>query len=276
MSDELEGTRHGEKWVVTTDTHFGHANAKGKFADYDGDDNRISIYNGWDLSLPARGIVPYDPKPDQVTLESIAHSLAMTPRFSGHTRYFYSIAQHSLYVAAHVPQDQRLRALLHDASEAYLTDIPSPYKMQIPGYKEVERRVTNAIGLHFGIEGLADKTPEIKAADRRALGHEANSFMPVNGDWYGSYYRQAIEDTKHLPPIDVFNGNEGFIVSERGRISTSMANAAYSADDYRAAVEYELARRDGDFEAIERLNNDVRKVYEKYHYPEPANECDKR
>lgn len=293
MSDELEGTRHAKEWMGDIDAKPGqfiksendwHSKVEEELLDYDirdkdapprkydGDQNKISIYNGPDLSKPARGIVPYDPKPDQVTLESLAHAMGFTARFAGHTRFFYSVAQHSLYVAAHVPQDQRLRALLHDASEAYLTDIPSPYKMQIPGYKRVEARVTNAIGKHFGITNLAVKSPEVRAADYRALGHEANSFMPTNGDWYGDYYRTAIEETKHLPPIETF---ETSLFGETMDIAKSMSAAAYSIEEFKQAVRYEIARRDGDFKVIGELNAKVKAIYEKYHYPEPETTCEK-
>lgn len=231
---------------------------------YDGDRNKISVYNGPDLTVPARGIVPYDPQPDQVSLTSLAHAMGFTARFAGHTRYFYSVAQHSLYVAAHLPPNLRLRGLLHDASEAYLTDIPSPYKMQIPGYRATEARVTHAIGLHFGIEDLERTVPEVKAMDRRALGHEANSFMPTDGDWYGAYYREAIAETKHLPHITTFRRE--WWMTESDAIAASMKEAAGAIADFEAAVTMELAMHQHDTATVARLHNKVSLIYTAYTY----------
>lgn len=256
MSDDIGGTRYGGK---PGEDVFKRPLPDAIQRKYDGDNNKISIYNGPDLSIPARGIVPYDPEPDQVTLTSMAHAMGFTARFAGHTRYFYSVAQHSLYVAAHAPHNLRLKALLHDASEAYLTDIPSPYKMQIPGYKETERKVTAAIGAHFGIDNLADKDPIIKALDIQALGHEANSFMPTNGDWYGPYYRQAIADTAHMEPIKTFERRPW--MQEEDAIAESMKQAAYAIREYENAVKYEIYQAEGKIDGYTALRAAVEGTY---------------
>lgn len=106
------------------------------------------------------------PDPASIDPEDIAHGLAAVCRFSGQTRTFYSVAEHSLLVASLVPRPVRLRALLHDATEAYLQDLPSPVKALVPGYVEVEMRVWVAVATRFGLpvhDPLAD--PLIKQAD---------------------------------------------------------------------------------------------------------------
>ena len=40
-----------------------------------------------------------NPKPGDIAPEDIAHALACTCRFNGHSRGFYSVAQHSMLVA---------------------------------------------------------------------------------------------------------------------------------------------------------------------------------
>jgi hypothetical protein len=93
----------------------------------------------------------YDnPKPEQIEIQDIAWALAHNCRFTGHTRFFYSVAQHCYLASFLVPERFALDALLHDASEAYLSDISSPAKMLLPDYRNIERRIEEAIALKFG------------------------------------------------------------------------------------------------------------------------------
>lgn len=76
-------------------------------------------------------INPLNLKTEDICLEDIAHALALKCRFNGHCRTFYSIAQHCYLAAYYSPTPLKKLALLHDAAEAYLFDIPRPLK-QIP------------------------------------------------------------------------------------------------------------------------------------------------
>lgn len=95
-------------------------------------------------------IDPLNPDPALICIEDIAHALSMLPRFGGHTQRFYSVAQHSIACTEWAPAEHKLAALLHDASEAYLLDIPSPVKKRIPGYAEAEERLMEVIAAKFG------------------------------------------------------------------------------------------------------------------------------
>jgi hypothetical protein len=79
-------------------------------------------------TLSGRIMYPFDPRADEICLDDIAHSLAMLPRYTGHTIEPVSVAQHSCVVSRKVPAECALPALLHDAAEAYLNDIASPNK----------------------------------------------------------------------------------------------------------------------------------------------------
>lgn len=120
----------------------------------------------------------FNPDPALIDIRDIAHALSQQPRYAGHLPKFYSVAQHSLYVARVLPKHLKLCGLLHDAAEAYLCDIPSPFKKHIPGYKAAENHLLATVLKKFGVFDLYLKNEEeIKAADVRALKIEWNVLM---------------------------------------------------------------------------------------------------
>lgn len=95
-----------------------------------------------------------DPQPDQIDIESIAHSLSMLCRFTGHVRHFYSVGQHSWLGSYLVPRNDALEFLLHDASEAFIGDMSRPLKhLTAAGepYCEVEANIMKVIRKKFGL-----------------------------------------------------------------------------------------------------------------------------
>jgi hypothetical protein len=109
----------------------------------------------------------FDPNPDHIDIEDIAHSLSLLCRFAGHIKSFYSVCEHSIWVSNKVSKKHALAALLHDASEAYLIDLPKPIKDEIPQYLEVEDKLMSVIGKKFGFEYPFND--EVKFYDREAL-----------------------------------------------------------------------------------------------------------
>lgn len=124
----------------------------------------------------------FDPKPEMICIEDIAHSLTYQCRFGGHLPKFYSVAQHSLNCSFLIDEPElKLAALLHDASEAYLLDIPKPIKSGLSNYKEIEDRLMKVIAERFGFEyPLNDK---IKKADEQMLWVEWDYLMLGKGTW---------------------------------------------------------------------------------------------
>lgn len=121
------------------------------------------------------------PQPEQFEIEDIAHSLAHQCRFNGHSRLFYSVAEHSVFVAGLVSEEHRLAALLHDAAEAITGDIVYPLKQAINDISGglidiIERDIHAAIAERFGI---APTLPdEVKHADRMMLATERQQLLP--------------------------------------------------------------------------------------------------
>lgn len=122
-----------------------------------------------------------------ICIEDIAHALSLVPRFAGHTNHFLSVACHSITVCTLVSIQHKLAALLHDATEAYLLDIPTPIKKQLPLYQEAEKNLQRLIAKKFEFEYPLH--PEIKAADKQALEEEykvyhlSSDSMPPPPDW---------------------------------------------------------------------------------------------
>jgi 5'-deoxynucleotidase YfbR-like HD superfamily hydrolase len=120
---------------------------------------------------------PLLPNPADIRIEDIAHALSNQCRFAGHSREFYSVAEHSVRVSQHCRPEDALWGLLHDASETFLTDVPAPLKElpQFEAYRAAERRLQRAISTRFG---LAPEQPEsVGDADRSILGVEIRDLL---------------------------------------------------------------------------------------------------
>lgn len=123
---------------------------------------------GWMQTFKGIQFWPMDPRPEEVDIEDIAHALSNMCRFGGHTKSFYSVAQHSCIVSDNLPFGLSAQGLLHDATEAYLVDVPTPIKRFLVGYKEFEAGLARVIGERFDVE-LVHLAPETHEADVRAL-----------------------------------------------------------------------------------------------------------
>jgi len=136
----------------------------------------------WIQTYTGRVFWPLDPRPSEVHIADIAHALANQCRYAGHTLAFYSVAQHSVLVANHLPPELAKWGLLHDASEAYLVDLPRPVKRIVQGYVEAEEQVMAAIAMQLG---LSWPMPElVHVADNEALATEKRDLMaPCEKHW---------------------------------------------------------------------------------------------
>lgn len=144
-----------------------------------------------------------EPKPEMVDPLDIASALANTGRFSGHTRAYYSVAQHSVLVALavaeqlgdeHPHRSEALRwALLHDAHEAYTGDFTRPLKRAMQGECSIanedplgiiQSRVDAAVRARFGLGQLSATTLElVKRCDTVVLATERRDVMAPGLEW---------------------------------------------------------------------------------------------
>lgn len=125
------------------------------------------------------------PDPAEISIIDIAQSLSKNCRFVGQCRRFYSVAEHSFNVSRMLhqfPVEVQLAGLLHDASEAYITDVASPVKEHITGYQAMEDNIMKVIARKFNFEYPLH--PAVKIADRAMLSNEAWHLLPSQGkDW---------------------------------------------------------------------------------------------
>jgi len=152
-----------------------------------------SVYEGVFNTVSGQVVDLHKPTPEMIHIEDIARALSKICRFGGHTRKFYSVAQHSVLVSNLLPPVLMLDGLLHDATEAYVGDVIKPLKVLISDvYDKIEERFACAIARKFGLirSETIDKdwhiSPDkavrehIKQADRRALELEHEAFQKGN------------------------------------------------------------------------------------------------
>lgn len=141
---------------------------------------------GWIETYTGRMVTPADPDSTTLSITDIAHALSNKCRYSGHTLSFYTVAEHSWLMAQYLldsndDTEAARWALIHDAVEAYLPDVPRPLKPFIQNWKELEENMERAVKAHFeeypnaAVEGL------VHSIDTRILLAEAAVLLPSGG-----------------------------------------------------------------------------------------------
>lgn len=129
----------------------------------------------WIQTFTGVAFWPLDPHPSEIDIRDIAHSLAHQCRYGGHSKRFYSVAEHCVLLSRVAPAELALSALMHDAAEAYMVDVPRPIKGSLGGYRDIERGLEAVImprfGLPFPIPAL------VMELDHRILTDERQQLM---------------------------------------------------------------------------------------------------
>jgi uncharacterized protein len=124
-----------------------------------------------------------NPSEDEITIEDIAHTLSLLCRFGGHCKEFYSVADHCIRAAYYAPVGFELEALLHDATESYLVDMPRPIKYSLQGYLDLEKNIDVVVRKKFNLPEVM--SPEVKLIDARMLATEKRDLMnPTTKEWH--------------------------------------------------------------------------------------------
>lgn len=161
----------------------------------------------FELNLEKNSIITYtnivmnptQPEARDISIIDIAHALSFMCRANGHIRCFFSVAQHCINCSYEAKvrgysKKVQLALLLHDASEAYISDIIRPVKHNLEKYLEIERNLQGVIYKAFGIEDISEREYEligeidnamlqlefIKLADRKIFNNDIEFAQEYN------------------------------------------------------------------------------------------------
>lgn len=163
-----------------------------------------------------RSINPLAPRVQDIAIEDVAHALAHICRFGGHVGAFYSVAQHSVLASHLVGVDDALWALLHDASEAYLGDIPTPLKRTgaFRDYHALEALWQRTIYQAMGLVG--EEPASVAVADLQLLLAEADVLLPGGPLAWADDLRGRVEPAAvKILPVPPAQAEAGFLARYR-------------------------------------------------------------
>ena len=150
-------------------------------------------------TLSGRKMYYLDPKPEAVYLGDIITGLSNICRFTGQIPNFYSVAEHCVlglnFFNESDPNIQRAW-LLHDAAEAYMSDLPSPLKRDIPQFRDIEKGIMDVIHKKYDIEINDDVIKAVKNHDLRMLKTEASLLQKNVNTW-------GLDDIEIIPDLEL-------------------------------------------------------------------------
>ncbi len=167
-----------------------HANLndKGCFEQNDDRGPFISTYSGALFFVNEMNV-------KDVPILDIAQALSMNCRFNGHIDRFYSVAEHSVLVSNLVSEESALYGLLHDYAEAFVSDVPRPFKSSITGHEKFEAAVMANVCALYGLP--LDLPEDVAYIDTHICAAEATVLAKVVPDWV-QYY-----DTNIVSPQEI-------------------------------------------------------------------------
>lgn len=190
----------------------------------------------WILTACGNQVNMRYPTQGEINLATIAHHLSLINRFCGATCRPYSVAEHSLLVCEiaerefHVGCHGLFAALMHDAHEAYTTDLPTPAKSEIEGWRVFEERFERLVRSCFALNTAAYHHREaIKQADLIALATEREQLLPKGGGHW--------EVLVHVQPVTWVD------LMDKGRCSFTWADWRQAFTDRADALDFQRQAR---------------------------------
>lgn len=171
-------------------------------------DYKIQTYSGQ--------LVDYlNPQPETIKIEDIAKALSNECRFGGQSRFHYSVGQHSILACGLAPKHLKLEALLHDAEEAYIKDLPSPLaaaigRGRVKQYEFVKMKFKRIIKEKFHLNWTDEGYKIIKEIDLKLAVTERDSLFHHPKPLYEG---ENLEPYNHLPifPESMINIESRFL-----------------------------------------------------------------
>jgi len=170
------------------------------------------------VTFSGEKFTPLDPDINQIHIEDIAHSLSLMCRANGHIDYFFSIAQHSINCANEAKargysSRVQLACLIHDASEAYISDITRPVKLYLAEYKKIEKRLQDLVYTKF----LGAPLPE----------EEFNIVNQIDNDMLACEFITLMPKRKIYPVIHELTSKPSFEYRNQPEVETEFLKVYY-------------------------------------------------
>lgn len=182
-----------------------------------------------------------NPNPDTILIEDIAKSLSQECRFGSQSRIFYSVATHSITVCGYAPLELKLEALLHDAEEAYLKDMPTPLiaaisRGAVSQYRNIKSRIRAAIAAKFKLKFHDWYNLDAILSDERKLKTNWDIIKEIDK-------RMAVTERNHLfkNPQPLFEGED---IEPYGEGSSLFLPCSMIETEKKFLDMFELYRRD--------------------------------
>lgn len=148
-----------------------------------------AIEDGWIETYTGVEFHFLNPTKDMINIVDIAHALALQCRYNGHCKAFYSVAEHCVLMSDWFQDNGAdaltcFTALMHDAAEAYIGDLPRPVKQKVPEFKMIEAKIDQMVAETFGTIYPFPKA--VKDADSRILKDERFAVMRESKNVWGT------------------------------------------------------------------------------------------
>lgn len=153
-----------------------------------------------------------NPTKEMIDVEDIIRSISRLNRFVGHSTRAYTVGEHTFFCLVMAERlgyshREQLLVLIHDFTEAYVGDCPSPLKKLLPEFSIIEARVEQAIYEYIGIEPPTEEEyAKIKSVDLTMLAIEMRDITK-------HHWSNFITDLTHINMLheDEFNIKNAYI-----------------------------------------------------------------